>query len=513
MQRQRWFGRLGLLGRRFAVGAAITAAGSFAIAPVGNIPTMAIRRPVVEGRTLLPFPRSIPGRQPGYQLVTDGGDVLPFGTSPVGSAPVPLDHDVAGVAWTADGDGHWLATRDGGVITFGDAAFFGSAAEEHLTAPIAGIAATRSGRGYWLVAADGGVFAFGDATFHGSIAGTALRSHVVGIAPTRTDGGYWLAAADGGVFTFGDAKYRGGLTGMALIAPVVGMAVSRTGRGYWLAGADGGVFSFGDAPFLGSSGGSVWGKVVGIAGGSAHPRKTSAVVGAPAQLTSRYGHDVSWPQCDDPLPTSRGGYAIVGVTGGRPFRHNRCLAQQWQWATANGSGGALYVNLAAPDPENPNTMHGPAGDCAATNFQCQVYNFSANNVQYALDLANRAGADAPMWWLDVEVGNHWSPAQEVNALVVKATAETLSKAGKRVGIYSTWLQWRRITGDAQFGLPVWVAGAPTDHDAPAWCDDRRAFNGGQTWLVQSLPIHVDHNFACNPVADNPGGAFAFRRAG
>ena len=37
-----------------------------------------------------------------------------------------------------------------------------------LNAPIVGMAATPDGGGYWLVAADGGIFSYGDARFYGS---------------------------------------------------------------------------------------------------------------------------------------------------------------------------------------------------------------------------------------------------------------------------------------------------------------------------------------------------------
>ena len=55
---------------------------------------------------------------------------------------------------------------DGGVFTFGDAAFFGSAAASGSTAGgrVQGLVATPSGEGYWLATADGSVVAFGDAT-------------------------------------------------------------------------------------------------------------------------------------------------------------------------------------------------------------------------------------------------------------------------------------------------------------------------------------------------------------
>jgi hypothetical protein len=55
------------------------------------------------------------------------------------------------------------------------------------------MAATPGGHGYWLVAADGGVFTFGDAAFYGSEGGTPPSNPVVGMAATQAGHGYWLA--------------------------------------------------------------------------------------------------------------------------------------------------------------------------------------------------------------------------------------------------------------------------------------------------------------------------------
>ena len=55
------------------------------------------------------------------------------------------------------------------------------------------MAATPDGKGYWLVASDGGIFTFGDAAFYGSEGGTQLLAPVVGMAATPTGNGYWLA--------------------------------------------------------------------------------------------------------------------------------------------------------------------------------------------------------------------------------------------------------------------------------------------------------------------------------
>jgi hypothetical protein len=58
-----------------------------------------------------------------------------------------------------------------------------------------------------MVAADGGIFSFGDAAFSGSMGGSVLNQPIVGMAappapaPAGTTG-YWLVARDGGVFAF-----------------------------------------------------------------------------------------------------------------------------------------------------------------------------------------------------------------------------------------------------------------------------------------------------------------------
>jgi len=89
------------------------------------------------------------------------------------------------------------------------AAFAGMVPNAHgspmeLTAsqpPVVAMMATSSGGGYWEVARDGGVFSFGDAAFHGSMGGKYLAAPIVGAARTPNSGGYWLVASDGGIFT------------------------------------------------------------------------------------------------------------------------------------------------------------------------------------------------------------------------------------------------------------------------------------------------------------------------
>jgi hypothetical protein len=509
-------------------------------------------------------PLHLPARQPGYQLATTRGAVVAFGAAAESAAPsARLIQPVVAVVRTRTGAGAWTATADGGVLTSGDARFFGSLGGQHLNKPVVGIAATASGEGYWLVSADGGVFAFGDATFRGSLVGHHLNAPIVELVPTPSNDGYWLAGADGGVFAFGDATFHGSvtrpvqgrITAMAatpsgdgywlagsdggvfaygdaaylgrpdatrLQGRIVGIAGSRSGKGYWLASSDGGVFTYGDAPFLGSTGGHKAGEVIGITAGAsrvaqaATPEPTvtaaeasPAVVAPSRALADRYGNDISWPQCDGPVPGAKG-FGIVGVTGGRPFTRNRCLGAQWQWATSGGSAGGVYVNLASPNYGEPAAMRGVAGECSPVDLPCQTYNHSAANVEDALAYARSAGVETPMVWLDVEVLNRWSTNDALNALTVKAAAETLRKHGIRAGVYSTPYQWRLITGGDRNGLPAWVAGSPTDATSPSWCDDpAKDFTGGGVWLVQSLPVAFDVNYACAPMVADAGAAFRF----
>jgi phosphatidylinositol-3-phosphatase len=94
------------------------------------------------------------------------------------------------MAATPDGQGYWLVASDGGVFTFGDAAFHGGTGLQHLNRPIVGMAATPDGQGYWLVASDGGVFTFGDAAFHGGTGGQRVNQPVVAMAapPSGSNG-------------------------------------------------------------------------------------------------------------------------------------------------------------------------------------------------------------------------------------------------------------------------------------------------------------------------------------
>ncbi len=190
----------------------------------------------------------------GYWIAGAAGTLVPRGDASDMGGAAGLNFPVVGMASGPAADGYWMVASDGGVFSFGHAAFNGSTGAIRLNQPIVAMAPTPSGNGYWLVASDGGIFSFGDAAFHGSTGDILLNEPVVGMAPTASGSGYWLVAADGGIFTFGDAAFEGSMGAVSLNRPVVGMTKSATGGGYRMVASDGGIFSFGDAQFHGSTG-------------------------------------------------------------------------------------------------------------------------------------------------------------------------------------------------------------------------------------------------------------------
>jgi hypothetical protein len=435
---------------------------------------------------------------PGYWMATADGGVMSFGGVPVPGSinGAPLAAPIVDLAPTPDGKGYWLVAADGGIFAYGDAHFYGSTGGMRLFKPIVGMSSTPDGKGYWLVAADGGIFAYGDARFHGSTGGTRLFQPVVGMAASSDGKGYWLVAADGGIFAFGDAHFYGSTGGARLSRPMTGMAATPDGAGYFLVAADGGVFNYGDAHFRGSAGGSgLLRPVVALAVG---PGVGSDVTPDPSSGEEPYpsgsvGYDISWPQCGSPLPGPPFTAAVVGVNNGSAFTSNPCLGDEARWA---GSQLSLYINLNSPVGTTPASMSGPAGSCNAADLGCRSYNWGWNAAGASQGTAARTGARSDMWWLDVETGNFWTGDTNANALVIKGAIDELHSNQLTVAAYSTSFQWGRIAGGYRPGIPDWVATGVGLSNPSGWCSPDHGFTGGPTWLVQGGLNGLDGDYAC-----------------
>jgi hypothetical protein len=74
------------------------------------------------------------------------------------------------------------------------------------------------------------VFSFGDAGFFGSAAdGASGDKRVVDIAPSSTGKGYYMTASNGAVFAYGDAKYMGGAENEHLTHGIISMVAMNGG--------------------------------------------------------------------------------------------------------------------------------------------------------------------------------------------------------------------------------------------------------------------------------------------
>ena len=229
--------------------------------------------------------------------------------------------------------------------------------------------------------------------------------------------------------------------------------------------------------------------------GSSEPTPTPAPLlpGAPGLVTPTtpppasvppLGWDVSHPQCGRALPDT-GGFAIVGVTGGRPFTSNSCFKPQYAWA-AGKAGHAVYVNTGYPGRGDPVT-------------------YGRSVVDDAVQRERRAGVGGTsVWWLDVETVNTWEGTTQENATVLDAMAARLQELGARVGIYSTPRMWSEIAGTWEPGLPVWYATGPgTQADAAPACS--RSFAGSAPAIVQWVEAvgghDIDRNLICPAYRD------------
>jgi hypothetical protein len=200
----------------------------------------------------------------GYWVAQSDGGVQSFGNARFYGSAGNLRLNKPVVGSDSLSGGYWLVATDGGIFNYGAARFYGSTGNIRLVAPVLGMSRTVDARGYWLSAYDGGVFSFGDARFFGSMGGKHLNQPVLGMARTGSGHGYWLFASDGGIFSFGDAHFYGSLGARHIPAPIVDMRPTRTGHGYWMLGADGRVYSFGDAANVGGVAGCGFGSAARI---------------------------------------------------------------------------------------------------------------------------------------------------------------------------------------------------------------------------------------------------------
>ena len=252
---------------------------------------------------------------------------------------------------------------------------------------------------------------------------------------------------------------------------------------------------------------------------------SGVTVGVVLAASPAVGHDVSYPQCGGPLPTT-GSFGLVGVNGGLVSTANPCLATQYAWASRLSGGASLYVNTGNPGAIS--TFYWPANG-ARDPALCRnrtspadpgcAYDYGWHGALDSLRIARTAAGSAVTaraWWLDVETANSWNGTTTANAAALQGAVDALRGSGiASVGVYSTGYQWGQITGGysrstaasyraawapsftPRFPLeaePVWMAALGSRDDALSLCSS--SFTGGPTMLAQYTDGRFDGDVMC-----------------
>lgn len=234
------------------------------------------------------------------------------------------------------------------------------------------------------------------------------------------------------------------------------------------------------------------------------------------------GYDVSYPQCDQPLPADAA-FGVVGVNGGLATTPNPCLEEQLAWSAEHGPV-QVYVNTANPGQVRdevstwPSSGESPYGVCDGGPGPACSYVYGRTRAAvdiHAFLLPAAARADVPLvpaeltWWLDVETENTWqtgsAAARAANRATLEGMADYLAATGAPVGLYSSGQQWAQIVGLVPPGsslhdLDSWLAGAVDPEGAARLCAAPSLTAGGDVVLAQYVTELqgrlLDHDLPC-----------------
>jgi hypothetical protein len=227
---------------------------------------------------------------------------------------------------------------------------------------------------------------------------------------------------------------------------------------------------------------------------------------------TRYGHDVSWPQCPRaaggiglPMPPSTSQFVILGLTRGLPFTDNPCLVEQLGWTRAHGLPAHAYTIPAFPTPAQIEA-DGGTGPWAPTEPGARLRNAGHAQARDALATLARVGFSPPMIWIDVEArpAQPWPTATEQqqrdNRAVLDGVTRGLADAHLPYGFYASSAGWRSITGSwRRPGTPVWATAGRLDNpdEARDLCTTP-SFSGGPVLLAQWYDDERDYDLTCTP---------------
>lgn len=235
-----------------------------------------------------------------------------------------------------------------------------------------------------------------------------------------------------------------------------------------------------------------------------------------AQAADLFGHDVSWPQCPAPdgyglpMPPESTQFVIIGLTKGRAFTENPCLASQVQWVTSRSKPAHAYGMATYPTAAQL-TQYGASGPWRTTTLAGRLSNVGYAEAKYAVASLQRIGWRPPVVWIDVEPRpkQPWPAGTDakraLNRFVVEGYFRGLADSGYSYGLYSYTNGWNEIVGNWKLrNVAVWATAGRLDYPTEALDRCTQAsFSGGQVLISQWYDDTRDYNRTCGTYQFTP----------
>jgi hypothetical protein len=242
------------------------------------------------------------------------------------------------------------------------------------------------------------------------------------------------------------------------------------------------------------------------------PQAVTPAVGVAAGVR---GGDISWPNCSKgmgvpgrrtlglPLPTAKAKFFVIGLTNGRAFTRNPCLAQHLAAARARGVHASAYTMLSYPNRAE-RRLHGWSGPFGTATYTDRIANVGYAQAAFALDTMASAKFQSPFVWIDVEPRSErrWSRTTANNQALIRGALRAAADRGIGSGIYTYALGWRQITGGMLLDVPLWAPGHSHARTFSARMRQtvrscsRVGFTGGPLVMTQWVWRNRDHDVTC-----------------
>ena len=230
------------------------------------------------------------------------------------------------------------------------------------------------------------------------------------------------------------------------------------------------------------------------------------------------GADISWPNCPVgmgvpgrrtlglPLPKPSAKFVVVGLTNGRAFTRNPCLATQVSVAKAREMRTAAYTMLSYPN-RSERRRHGYTGPYPTRTAASRMANVGYAQASAALDAMTAAGLAAPFVWIDVEprVERPWSKRVKRNRALIRGAMQAAKDRQIGSGIYTYAGAWKAITKNMKLSAPLWAPGhshaktyARRMSQTKASCA-RKSFTGGPLVMTQWVWRNRDFDITCRAI--------------